>query len=102
MDKFAALSDPNRRRIVEMISASGELAAGEISERFTISAPAISQHLKVLREAEILNMVKRAQQRVYSLNPDGMDEMWEWLSRMRAFWSARFDALEQFLKEEKK
>jgi len=99
MDKFAALSDPNRRRIIEMISAEGELTAGEISEKFTVSAPAISQHLKVLREAEILNMEKRAQQRIYSINPAGVDEMWEWLGKMRSFWNTRFDALEQFLKD---
>ncbi|WP_340149390.1 metalloregulator ArsR/SmtB family transcription factor [uncultured Sneathiella sp.] len=99
MDKFAALSDPNRRRIIEMISAQGELTAGEISEKFTVSAPAISQHLKVLREAEILNMEKRAQQRIYSINPAGVDEMWEWLGKMRSFWNTRFDALEQFLKD---
>lgn len=100
MDRFAALAEPNRRRIVEIIAAQGEIAATDISNRFSISAPAVSQHLKVLREADLVRMEKRAQQRIYSINPQGMDEMWEWLDQMRRFWNTRFDALEEFLKTE--
>jgi|TARA_R100000149_G_C5862727_1_gene128226 DNA-binding transcriptional ArsR family regulator len=102
MDKFAALSDPNRRRIVELLASQGRLTSGAISSYFHISAPAVSQHLKVLREAEILRVEKRAQQRIYSLNPDGVDEMWEWLGRLRGFWNTKFNALEEFLAEEEK
>lgn len=101
MDRFAALSEPNRRRIIELIAANGEMTSTEISNEFDISAPAVSQHLKVLREAELVNMEKRAQQRVYSINPQGVDEMWEWLNRMRAFWNGRFDALDKLIKKDK-
>lgn len=101
MNGFSALSDPTRRSIVEMLAASGQLSAGEISRRFDCSPPAISQHLKVLREAELVRMEKQAQQRIYSLNPQGVDEMWEWLNQMRRYWSERFDALEELLKTEK-
>lgn len=97
MDRFAALAEPNRRRIVEIIAAGGEVAVSDISCQFEISAPAISQHLKVLREAELINMEKRAQQRIYSLNPHGVDEMWEWLNKMRQFWNERFDAMDALL-----
>lgn len=100
MDRFAALAEPNRRRIIEMIAENGKMAAREISDKFDISAPAVSQHLKVLREADLIQMEKRAQQRIYSINPQGMDEMWEWLGQMRKFWSERFDALDALLLKE--
>ncbi|HBR68231.1 MAG TPA: ArsR family transcriptional regulator [Rhodospirillaceae bacterium] len=100
MDRFLALAEPNRRRIIEIIAAEGEIAASDISDQFKISAPAVSQHLKVLREADLVRVEKRAQQRIYSLNPQGVDEMWEWLSRMRKFWNERFDALDVLLLEE--
>lgn len=100
MDKFAALAEPNRRRMIEIIASKGEIAASDIGSQFSISAPAISQHLKVLREAELVKTEKRAQQRIYSINPQGMEEMWEWLNRMRQFWNARFDALDALLLKE--
>ncbi len=100
MDRFAALAEPNRRRMIEIIATQGEIAATDISDQFDISPPAVSQHLKVLREAELVTMEKRAQQRIYSLNPQGVDEMWEWLSQMRKFWHERFDALDALLVKE--
>lgn len=100
MDRFAALAEPNRRRIVEIIATGGEVAASDISCQFEISAPAISQHLKVLREADLVKMEKRAQQRIYSLNPEGVDEMWEWLNKMRQFWNERFDSMDALLLKE--
>lgn len=101
MDTFNALAEPTRRRIVEMLAADGRLTAGDISSRFDSSAPAISQHLKVLKEAGLVQMEKRAQQRIYSINPEKFDEMWEWMNRMRSFWNARLDALEELLLNEK-
>lgn len=100
MDRFAALAEPNRRRMIEIIAAGGEVAASDISAQFEISAPAVSQHLKVLRDAELVQVEKRAQQRIYSLNPQGVDEMWEWLNQMRKFWNERFDALDALLLKE--
>ncbi|MEE4378239.1 MAG: metalloregulator ArsR/SmtB family transcription factor [Candidatus Competibacteraceae bacterium] len=97
MDRFAALAEPNRRRMIELIAANGEMASTDISSAFAISAPAVSQHLKVLREAKLLRMEKRAQQRIYSVNPEGVDEMWEWLNQMRQYWNKRFDALDSHL-----
>ena len=97
MDRFAALAEPNRRRMIEIIAAQGEITASDISHQFDISPSAVSQHLKVLREAELVKMEKRAQQRIYSINPHGVNEMWEWLSQMRKFWNDRFDALDAML-----
>jgi DNA-binding transcriptional ArsR family regulator len=101
MDSFTALADPTRRHIVEMLSASGQLAAGDIASKFETSAPAISQHLKVLREADLVCMEKRAQQRIYSINEGALDDMQAWINKMRAFWSERLDALEPLLNSEK-
>lgn len=98
MEPFAALADPTRRDIVAML-ASGRAAAGAIGARFPISAPAISQHLKVLREAGLVRVEKRAQQRIYSLDPDGLAVIEDWITRTRAAWNGRLDALERALDE---
>lgn len=96
MDSFAALSDLTRRRIVEFLG-SGEQAAGRIAAQFDLSAPAISQHLKALREAGLVRVRVDAQRRIYSLDPDGLAEMDDWFQRMRQFWQGRLDALERAL-----
>jgi DNA-binding transcriptional ArsR family regulator len=66
-----------------------------------VSPPAISQHLKVLREANLVHMEKRAQQRIYQLNPDAMFELEGWARQMTQLWNQRFDALEKVLEVEK-
>lgn len=101
MDKYSALADPTRRRIIELLAQHGELPATQISDQFPISAPAISQHLKVLLEAELVRVEKQAQQRIYRINPGAMQELEEWASRVRRLWNHRFDVLEQILEEEK-
>jgi DNA-binding transcriptional ArsR family regulator len=96
MQIFTALADPTRRQIVELLGR-GECAAGEIAEQFTMSGPAISQHLKVLREAALVQVRVDGQRRIYQLNPQGLSEMDEWLNGVRRFWAPRLDALEQEL-----
>ena len=82
---FAALADPTRRRIVEML-ANRELPAGEIARRFDMTAPAVSQHLKLLRDAGLVHVRRDAQRRIYALDPRGLVELDEWLARFRRFW----------------
>ncbi len=101
MDVFSALAEPTRRHIIEMLASQGRLSASEISDRFPVSAPAISQHLKVLREAKLVRVEKRAQQRIYQINPDAMLEMEQWARKMRELWDERFDALDRVLEAEK-
>jgi DNA-binding transcriptional ArsR family regulator len=101
MDVFSALSDPTRRSIIEMLAGEGRLSASEIAERFPVSAPAISQHLKVLREAKLVRVEKRAQQRIYEINPETVREMQDWAGRIRAQWDERFDELDRVLDAEK-
>ena len=96
---IAALSDPTRREIIEML-AGKELPAGAIAARFDISAPAVSQHLKVLKDAKLVTVRADAQRRLYSLNKDGFEEMDEWLQRIRRYWVRNLDALEKILRNE--
>jgi DNA-binding transcriptional ArsR family regulator len=97
MQSLTALADPNRRRIVEMLGR-GEQASGEIAAEFDVSAAAISQHLKVLREARLVQVRVEAQRRIYSLDPAGLGEIEAWLKSVRQFWSGRLDALERELR----
>ncbi|MEZ4619141.1 MAG: metalloregulator ArsR/SmtB family transcription factor [Caldilineaceae bacterium] len=99
MNTFDALADSTRRQIVELL-AHREHAAGEIAEHFPISAPAISQHLKVLREANLVTVRVDAQRRMYALNPAGLAEVDAWLAQVRGFWSGRLDALAAQLEAE--
>lgn len=93
MNGFSALADGTRREIVELLM-QGERAAGEIASRFPISAAAVSQHLKVLREARLVSVRTEAQRRIYALDRRGFDELEAWMSRARRFWQRRLDALE--------
>ena len=96
MDQFAALADPNRRRMIELLGAGPE-SSGTIAARFALSAPAVSQHLKVLREAGLVRVTVAGQRRIYSLDPDGLAAVDSWLARVRAFWPSRLDALQAAL-----
>lgn len=96
MVAFGALADPTRQRIVEMLSAR-ELPAGEIARRFDMTAPAVSQHLRLLREAGIITVRRDAQRRIYALEPAGLAELDAWLSRFRHFWPGRLAGLENEL-----
>ena len=99
MDTFVALADPTRRHIIETL-AGGESAFGDLADRFEMSRPAVSQHLKVLREAGLVSVRKDAQRRIYRINSDGLDEIGSWLDRVREFWSTRLDTLERVLQDD--
>lgn len=102
MDTFYALAEPRRRQIIELIAQNGELSASDIGSRFKVTLPAISQHLKVLREANLVTVEKRAQQRLYKINPAPMLEVENWIQELKKKWEERFDALDALLQEEKK
>jgi DNA-binding transcriptional ArsR family regulator len=99
MSSFAALADPTRRRIVEMLAVR-ERTAGEIVGHFSVSASAISQHLKVLRKARLVSVRADGQHRIHSLDPAGIEEIEAWLARTKRFWESRLDALERELRAE--
>jgi DNA-binding transcriptional ArsR family regulator len=102
MDMYQALADPTRRHILEILAKKGKLPASDIYSEFSVSHPAISQHLKVLREAKLVDMEKKAQQRVYTINPNKMAELEQWIHQMTMQWNARFDRLNKILESEKR
>ena len=102
MDMFVALADPTRRNILELLANSGELPATAIYENFPVSPQAVSQHLKVLREAHLVEMEKRAQKRLYRLNPQALSQFEEWVKQVQQRWEERFAELDIVLEREKK
>ena len=101
MDMFVALADPTRRNILELLAKRGELSATAIYEQFPVSPQAVSQHLKVLREANLVEMEKHAQKHLYRINPQTLSQFEEWVNNMQRMWSGRFDALDTVLEMEK-
>ena len=97
MDMFVALSDPTRRAILELLAGCGELTATVIYGHFPVSPQAISQHLKVLREAKLVVMEKHAQQHLYRLNPQTLSQFETWVQQTRQRWEERFSALDEVL-----
>ena len=96
MDAYTALADPTRRTIVEMLTER-ELTAGEIAARFPVSGPAISKHLRVLRETGLCRFDRRAQRRVYRLEPEPLRAAVDWMRARLDGWARRFDALGRVL-----
>ncbi|MFD7656222.1 ArsR/SmtB family transcription factor [Actinosynnema sp. NPDC059797] len=96
MHAFDVLGDPVRRRILELL-ADGELASGAVTEvvrrEFGISQPAVSQHLRVLREHGFARVRAEGNRRLYAVDARGLREVDEWLDRFRRFWSGHLDAL---------
>jgi DNA-binding transcriptional ArsR family regulator len=85
---FAALADPTRRQVFERLAA-GPRAVGELAEGLPVSRPAVSQHLKVLKEAGLVSDRPDGARRVYQIDPEGLGQMRAWLDR---FWDAALDA----------
>ena len=96
MQVFAVLADPVRLQIVELL-AERERTAGEIADRFPVSGPAVSRHLRVLRESGVATYRQEAQRRIYSLNPQRLSEVEGWASQLLEQWRARFAALGKHL-----
>lgn len=94
---FAALADPTRRNILTKLS-QGPATVSEIAEPFEISAPAISQHLKVLERAGLIERTANAQWRTLSIRTEPLDEASAWVEKHRREWNLRIDALEEHLK----
>jgi len=93
---FEIIAEPNRRAILSLL-ASSEQSVGEIERQLHISQPAVSKHLRVLREAGFVESTVDAQRRLYRLKPERFEEVDTWLAQFRRFWSAHVDALERHL-----
>jgi len=93
---FDILAEPNRRAILSLL-VSSEQSVGEIERRLHMPQPAVSKHLRVLREAGFVESTVDAQRRLYRLRPERFQEVDAWLAQFRRFWSAHIDALERHL-----
>lgn len=99
-DVFQAIADPNRRQLLDLL-ASGELPAQALADRFEISFAAVSQHLKVLREAGLVSRRASGRQRIYSLTPERLREVADWTAGYRGFWEGRLKRLGEYLDAKK-
>ena len=96
IETFAALAEPNRYRIVELLRTS-ERTVGELGQRLALSQPLVSKHLRILKDAGMVEVEPRARERVYTLRAKRLREMNAWLDRYREIWDERFDALEDLV-----
>ena len=92
LDSFAALADPTRRRIFERVVARPS-AVGDLARGLPVSRPAVSQHLKVLKEAGLVSETAEGTRRIYRIDPRGIGAMREWLD---AQWATALDAFQEF------
>lgn len=97
---FSALADDTRFAIVDRLLTEGELPAGDLVTQFDMSGPAISRHLKVLREAGVLLQRVDGTKRMYSVRPEMLRQISDWTTDHRAFWEARMDRLAEFLEDD--
>jgi DNA-binding transcriptional ArsR family regulator len=93
---FEIIAEPNRRAILSLL-VSSEQSVGEIERRLRMPQPAVSKHLRVLREAGFVESTVDAQRRLYRLKPEPLREVDAWLAQFRRFWSGHVDALERHL-----
>jgi len=93
VNSLAAIADPTRRELLSLLAA-GEIAAGDLADRFPVSRPAISRHLRVLREAGLVRSRTEGRRRLYVLDPAPLRELDAWLEPYRDLWAQRLDALD--------
>jgi DNA-binding transcriptional ArsR family regulator len=95
---YAALAEPSRRRILDVLRG-GERSVNELVERLALGQPSVSKHLKVLREAGLVEVRPDGKRRWYGLRAEPLADVADWLEPYRRHWEARLDALEQHLEE---
>lgn len=95
---FAVLAEPNRRRLVELLR-DGERPVGELVDGLGLSQPAVSKHLRVLRDAGLVEVRPSAQRRLYRLRPEPLMELDEWVGSFRRLWADSLDRLDAHLEE---
>jgi DNA-binding transcriptional ArsR family regulator len=96
MESFEIIAEPNRRAILSLL-VSSEQSVGEIERQLGMTQPAVSKHLRVLRDAGFVESTVDAQRRLYRLKPEPFQQVDAWLAQFRRFWSAHIDALERHL-----
>lgn len=100
-DVFRAIADPTRRGLLDGLRG-GEVSMGQLAASFDMSLPAVSQHLKVLREVGLVTETRAGRERRYRLQPAPLREVVDWVGHFEKFWNTRLDALERTLKERRR
>ncbi len=95
-----ALADPTRRGLYERVAAAEEISVGGLTEGSGVSQGAVSQHLKMLKQAGLVSERPEGRNVFYRANPQGLEPMLEWMTRYAVFWSQRLDTLERLLRQE--
>jgi DNA-binding transcriptional ArsR family regulator len=98
IETFAALAEPNRFRIVELLR-SGPRSVNDIGDRLELAQPQVSKHLRVLKEAGLVDVEPRAQQRLYELRAKPLRKLHDWLERYRRIYEERFEQLDELVEE---
>lgn len=101
LETFAALAEPNRFQIVQLLRA-GPRPVNDIGERLRLNQPQVSKHLRVLKEAGLVDVEPHRQQRLYALRAEPLRQLHQWLDGYRAMWEARSDQLDRLIEELKR
>lgn len=96
-DVFAAIADPTRRAVLDLLARGPRNAGGIATEFPRLTQPGVSRHLAVLRKAKLVEVTVRAQQRIYKLNPEGLADLYEWVAKYQAMWPDTLDALARYI-----
>jgi len=99
-DVFQAVADPTRRAILEILREQA-FTVGALASQFDVTLSAVSQHMRILREADLVDVRKQGRERVYSLAAAPLRDIHAWTSRYETFWGAKIDALSQYLDAER-
>jgi DNA-binding transcriptional ArsR family regulator len=97
--RLTAIAEPNRFRVVELLK-DGPQSVGGIVDALGLGQPQVSRHLRLLAEADVVEVTKRAQQRIYRLRPEAMHELSDWVQGFAVLWSERMDRLGSFLEDD--
>ena len=100
-DIFNAIGEQDRRRIIGLLVRE-EMTVNEIVNELQFTQPTVSKHLRVLKEVNVVTVRKEGQHRYYSLHPDAMKPIYDWIAPFQVFWSESFDRLDNYFKERKK
>jgi DNA-binding transcriptional ArsR family regulator len=100
-DVFQAIADPNRRAIISLLSKQ-KLTLNGVAEKFEVSRPAISKHIKILTQCGLITVTQQGRERYCEARLQKLSEVSHWVDQYRIFWTKKLDALERFLEEESK
>jgi DNA-binding transcriptional ArsR family regulator len=96
-DVFAAIADPTRRDLLLRLAREGEKSVSELLEPFSISQPAVSKHLRILRQARLVSSRKEGRIRVYAIEASKLREVHDWVTHFEKYWDEKLDALGRYL-----